>query len=435
MAAPDLRSRWERLTRDTTFRVATLYAGASWFVVEAADTLGGGTAAVRGIALALAAGFLLLVPFVWLVDRRVAGGGGGMPAKATPADAATGSGGATAGPGNRGGERVGRGTRRWAGALLVLVVLAGTAWWAGAGRSGGAVPVEATRLAVIPFHVSGSESVRELGVGMVDLLSAGMNDVAGIRNVSGRTVLARLGEESDAATVSLERALEVGREVGAGSVLTGSVTAVGGQVRLAGQVRTVEGGEVLASGEVQGDEAEVLVLVDALAVRLLAGMWQSTDPLPSVRTAALVTTSPGALRAYLRGERLLDSLEGFVARYPDDPYGWYLLGDARFHAARLGLHEPLEIIQPFLTAVRLDPLFAMGRMLRWSVAYRTVEPGKAYLALARAQEDAGDHEEARRAYAHVIRLWEGADAYRQPEVEEARRALVRLSGEGANIRQ
>ena len=34
------RLLWARLKDDTTFRVATLYAGASWFVVQLADTLG-----------------------------------------------------------------------------------------------------------------------------------------------------------------------------------------------------------------------------------------------------------------------------------------------------------------------------------------------------------------------------------------------------------
>jgi hypothetical protein len=49
-----------------------------------------------------------------------------------------------------------------------------------------------------------------------------------------------------------------------------------------------------------------------------------------------------------------------VRRYPDDPLGWYQLGDARFHSGYLGEYEHEDIITPFLEAVRLDPSLALG---------------------------------------------------------------------------
>ncbi|HSH44481.1 MAG TPA: hypothetical protein VK966_01360, partial [Longimicrobiales bacterium] len=71
------------------------------------------------------------------------------------------------------------------------------------------------------------------------------------------------------------------------------------------------------------------------------------------------------------------------------------------------------------------------RMLRFTTTYSAVETAEAFLALARALEQAERREEARQAYAHVVRLWDGADGYRQDEVREARDALVRLTGEGS----
>jgi TolB-like protein len=429
-----LRDPWDRLTQNNAFRVGTVYAGASWFIIEALDTLGGSTSTIRVVALVLGVGFLVVVPVVWVIERRVAAdaAASGTPDAAAHRDVG-------AGPAPRPRRR---GTRRWAGAVALLVLLAAGAWWAGASQAAGAVPDAATRLAVLPFHATGSDAVRELGVGMVDLLSAAMDDVAGIRTVSGRTVLARTGESRG--PLELDDALSIGARLGAGSILTGSVTAVSGRVRLHGEVLSVEDGAVLASADAEGSEDDILPVADELAVRLLREMWQSSDPVPTVWTAALTTRSPAALRAYLEGEHHLrsmrtdsaadafrealdhdstfalawlrlanstgwtrpgrpaeslerrrqyleaafrfadrlptrerdmlgayrlvldgdfaafDSLEAYVRRYPDDPTGWYQLGDARFHAGRLGLHSIPEIMDPFLRAAHLDPAYGVG---------------------------------------------------------------------------
>ncbi|HSH44281.1 MAG TPA: hypothetical protein VK966_00360, partial [Longimicrobiales bacterium] len=462
MSLSELRSTWERLTRDPAFRVGTIYAGASWFIIEAVDTLGGSTGAIRLLAVLLAAGFALLVPAVWLLTR--AGSASGSTDKALRSPLSDGDGAEAAlsadrrqPPGESGttpelaGRRAGRrpgpwGTRVWATALAVTLMLAAGAWWLGT-RPGRAVPAAATHIAVLPFHATGSDAARELGTGLVDLLSAAMDDVAGIRTVSSRSVLARTASaraSTPGVPMTLEAALELGSDLGAGSVLMGSVTAANGRVRLNGEVRAVADGAVLAAAEAEGQEAEVLAVADALAVDLLRAMWRSGDPIPAVETASLTTRSPAALRWYLAGERHLramrmdsataafrqavaadstfalawlrltestgwtdgdgtaesvgerrsyvvrarafadrlpprarslvnavdlvldgdmasfDSLNAFVTRYPDDPHGWYLLGDARFHAALLGLHSSQEITEPFLQATRLDPAFALG---------------------------------------------------------------------------
>ena len=420
MDPSNLRSRWDRLSGDPAFRVGTVYAGASWFLIEAADTLGASTTLVRVLAGLLAVGFVVVVPTVWLLRRRSdAGEHSGSPRRRflTPG--------------------------RWSMALVALLVLSLGAWWVGGRRAPDVVPAAATQLAVLPFHVSGPDQFGDMGSGLVDLLSAAMDDVVGIRTVSSRTVLARTGEDKNAA-VPLEEALRVGRDVGASSILTGSLTAVGGRARLHGEVRSVVDGSVLASADAEGAADDILSLTDDLAVRLLREMWRSSDPIPAVRTAALTTSSPAALRSYLRGERLLrrmrtdsaqeafleavaadstfalawarlaetagwpraggleeslerraeyidraqdfadrlprrersfvratalaidgqvaafDSLEAYVQRNPDDPYAWYLLGDTRLHGASLGFHSTAEIMEPFLQAVRLDSAFALG---------------------------------------------------------------------------
>jgi TolB-like protein len=324
-----------------------------------------------------------------------------------------------------------------------VFLLAAGLWAVRSGTVRASVPVAAERIAVFPFNATGSAEVREFGVGMVDLLSTALNDVGGIRTVASRSVFARLdGEQRTGGDVPLETAYAIGRELGAGSVLTGSVTPFGTDVRMAAELRDALSGSVLASAEVQGVQDDMLDLTDRLAVGLLRELWRSRGPVPTVRTAALTTSSPMALRAYLRaenhfralsfdsaaewlniaiqadssfalawgrlgdvvswsttagdgvvirrehlrralalGDRLpererallravelhvtgsfaaFDSLHAFVQRYPDDPMGWYYLGDARFHASYLGRYEDHEISQPFLESVRLDPTFGLG---------------------------------------------------------------------------
>src|SRR5690606_1364101 len=47
----------------------------------------------------------------------------------------------------------------------------------------------------------------------------------------------------------------------------------------------------------------VLELVDRLSVQLMQDIWRSNAPMPELRVAAITTTSPAAVKAYLRGEQ------------------------------------------------------------------------------------------------------------------------------------
>lgn len=419
---------WEHLKDDPAFRVGTVYAGASWFLLQAADTLGASPQLIRTFAVIIAAGFVLVVPTLWWFAHRQE-----RSARATESEGTVGVADAAA---RRRSTR-----RRWAAAAAALFLTAGGLWAFRSRLEARPVPAAAERVAVLPFHATGSPEVRELSVGMVDLLTPALSDVGGIRTVASRTVLARLHSTSGHDELPLSKALEVGRSLGAGSVLIGSVTGFGSNVRLAAELRGVDGGHVLAAAEVQGSQSAMMGLTDQLAVGLLRKLWRSRAPVPTVDVAGLTTSSPAALRAYLRGERQLrelrfdsaayyfrsalssdslfamawmrlaeatgwgvtaenlptrrrylrralelsdrlpqrersliramnlrlrgsfaafDSLESYTRRYPDDPMGWYELGDARYHAAYLGRFDDEEIVAPFLQSVRLDPAFGLG---------------------------------------------------------------------------
>jgi TolB-like protein len=164
-----------------------------------------------------------------------------------------------------------------------------------------AVVPEAEVIAVLPFRASGS-GVAVMQEGMVDLLARDLDAVGGVRTVDPRTVLSRW-RRAGGLTADLSASLNVGREVGAGSIVTGSVVEVGDRVRLDAELTSV-GGQALAHARFDGPADSLLALVDGLAVTLLRDVWRSYEPLPNLRLGSLTTNSIEALRSFLEGERL-----------------------------------------------------------------------------------------------------------------------------------
>ena len=185
-----------------------------------------------------------------------------------------------------------------AGALAVLAGALAAGWFAtrSPARS---IATAAQTLAVLPFHTSGP-GVEFLREGMVDLLATNLRGVAGINTVNPRNVLRTWGDGDPGANV-LGRALDVGRDLEAGSVVLGSVVSTGGRVRLAADIYSVDG-ERLARAQVDGAADSVLGVVDRLSLALLRDIWRSKEPLPNLRVASLTSDSIGALREYLQGE-------------------------------------------------------------------------------------------------------------------------------------
>jgi hypothetical protein len=267
---------------------------------------------------------------------------------------------------------------------------------------------------------------------MVDLLATNLRGVAGINTVNPRNVLRTWGD-GDPGGNDLNRALEVGRDLEAGSVVLGSVVSTGGRVRLAADIYSVDG-ERLARAQVDGAADSVLGVVDRLSLALLRDIWRSKEPLPNLRLASLTSDSIGALREYLQGEgyyrklawdsaqsaysraveidstfalahlrraqvfgwtggygddesrtalaaanrfagrlpardrRLLsgyqlfdrgkpasvDSLRAYVASYPEDVDGWFMLGEAVFHTHIWRPVSPESTYAAFDSVLRRD---------------------------------------------------------------------------------
>ncbi len=319
-------------------------------------------------------------------------------------------------------------------ATIVLVLLA--AWWLRPRGLESAVAADARVIAVVPFTTSGP-GVELLGEGMVDLLSTNLDAVGGIRTVDPRTVLNRWRRLADDGGVDLEASLTIGRDVGAGSVLLGSLVEAGAEVRLTAELRTVRG-ERIAQASADGPADSVLALVDSLSLRLLRSVWRSRQPLPDLRVSAITTGSLDATRAFLEGEQhyrrsqwdsalaafgtairedptfalalfrmgqtvswlrghgspqavrlgeaaaefaerlpvrertlvvanqlfqagrlaALDTLRGYVRRYPDDTEGWHQFAAVQYRARYLVAADPEQLYAAYDRVYELDSTLA-----------------------------------------------------------------------------
>lgn len=77
-----------------------------------------------------------------------------------------------------------------------------------------------------------------------------------------------------------------------------------------------------------------------------------------------------------------DSMVRYVERHPDDPEGWYMLGDVRYHALPLLALEQRDLFRPFDRVIELDPSMAPAIIhpLELSLAYDDSARYQRYLA-------------------------------------------------------
>jgi serine/threonine-protein kinase len=108
---------------------------------------------------------------------------------------------------------------------------------------------------------------------------------------------------------------------------------------------------------------------------------------------------PPRERALVRGNRLfetgrlaaVDSMREYVARYPEDADGWFLLADAQYHAQTLLALPPPALLHPFDRLHELDPALAPALIhpLEITVVFDDSSRFHSYLAEYRTSSDSG----------------------------------------------
>jgi len=360
------------LKRRRVVRVGIGYAAAVFVVLQAADlifeALEFESGVFRVLVIGCLAGFPVALALGWLLDI-------------TPEGIRL-----TAGRGEPG--RLLARVPRWMVFAPVAALLLSAVAFAVVVRApgtAGAVKPGAEVLAVMPFTVTGTAGLTSEG--FVDLLSRNLDGVGGIRTVDPRTVLYRWEQRpSESALDPNGTAVQIGRSVRAGSVLTGSVTVVSDEIVISADVRPVDSDStLLASVHVRGSIDHVLDLVDTLSIALLRELWRTsaTQALPRTDVRAITSGNLDAIRAFLRGEQHYrasawdSALVWFASAVAEDSMfplahyrlamtaGWGGGGPAKAASAastRLALHFADRLPQREQLLVRVMALRAAGEM-------------------------------------------------------------------------
>jgi len=221
--------------------------------------------------------------------------------------------------------------RWWVVSTTAVVCLAGAvaAMWPRLHAAGPQVVPSASVIAVLPFWPSVADTgLERLGRDLVLTVSPTLDGVGPIRTIDAHTVLAQSSDLTKAS--SLERDQAVGRALGAGSVLHGSLVRVGRTVRLDAGLFTSDSAEPFARASVAAPPDSIESLTDTLIRALLPQIWRRGEaPSPSL-DGAFRTRSITALRAFLEGERAL-----VQNRWDDatDAYGRAIGADSAFWLA------------------------------------------------------------------------------------------------------
>lgn len=371
------------IRRRRLFRVGAVYAAAAFAVMEAADLmlprLGLPDWTVTLVVVLAVLGFPLALVLSWVFDITPGG------IRRTPAPE-------TAPPASGKPPAVKREPLRRLGTAVLVLLLVLVGFWAG--RVGtldipdhGSSPVDANKVAVLPFSFRGTEAFEYLEVGLVDLLSTKLDGAGPLRSIAPRAVQGIIRQEhaADGAVA------EVARRLGAGLYVLGEVVEVRGRLHLSATLHRHPGDSVLTRAAVEGEAEHLFSLVDELAAALLSG--RDLGPGARVtRTAAATTHSLEALKEYLQGEEL-------------------------FRAGHFG-----SALEAFREAIARDSSFALAHY-RMSIAAEWA--GELDMAI-RAAEEAWRR--SARLSDHDRRLLEAMLAWRRGDAHEAERLYRTIVG-------
>jgi serine/threonine-protein kinase len=255
----------------------------------------------------------------------------------------------------------------------------------------------AKALAVLPFANVGGDSAQEyLADGMTDELATALGKMPGVQ-VAARTMAYRYKGKRDI------DARDVGRNLGVGLVLQGTVRRAGTQLRVSAQLTNADDGKELWSDTFGSGTQDVFALQDELTRAITAALATRLSGRPAPRVAAKVaegTSDAEAYDLYLRGRFLL--LQRRRLPQAVEIFQSAIQKDSSFARAYAGLGETLQYLPYFASTPAVDVRERTMRAARRALALdSTLSEAHVALGLAHmhAWEWSAAEDEFRRAIA------------------------------------
>ena len=302
------------LKRRKVFRIAAVYGGVGFVVVQAADVF---VPALRlppwilsAIAFLVILGFPVACAMAWAFETGPEG------LKRTPAAGEEEIDSIVA---QSAGRRWPIGLAALAGAILIGL----SAWWVATGQMRGTGSYDS--IAVLPFaNMSDNAELEYFSDGLSEELLNALSGVEDLRVAARTSSFAFKGTNADIRTIA--------DSLGVETVLEGSVRRSGDRVRITVQLIDAEHGFHLWSGEYDRDVEDVFATQDEIAVAVTEAL------VPRLKAEDTPVTRGGTQN---------------VTAYDE-----YLKGREKWRTRDLG--QLREAIEHFRTAVDLDPGFALA---------------------------------------------------------------------------
>jgi eukaryotic-like serine/threonine-protein kinase len=219
-----------------------------------------------------------------------------------------------------------------AAALLLVAALGGYSWWRGK-TPRAAAPAAIRAVAVLPFvNTSGSANDDYFSDGLTDELAHALSRVPGLR-IAGRTSSYAFKGKSVPAT-------EMGKTLGVGAIVEGTVRRSGDRLRVTTQLVSAADGTVLWDSVYESRSHDVFAVQDSLTRAV----------------AASLASTLGERDA--RAESRASPVVAYVGRGTTDAEAYELYLKGRYYWHERGAANVVRSIEYFKQAIARDPTFA-----------------------------------------------------------------------------
>jgi len=219
-----------------------------------------------------------------------------------------------------------------AAALLLVAALGGYSWWRGK-TPRVAAPAAIRAVAVLPFvNTSGSANDDYFSDGLTDELAHALARVPGLRLAGRTSTYAFKGKSVPAA--------EMGKALGVGAIVEGTVRRAGERLRVTTQLVSAADGTVLWDSVYESRSHDVFAVQDSLTRAVVASL-------------ASTLGERGA-----RGESRASPVVAVVGRGTTDAEAYELYLKGRYYWHERGATNVARSIEYFKQAIARDPTFA-----------------------------------------------------------------------------